>query len=681
MTAFQQTLYELERRHQSIRQQYEDEIARLRRELDGFPEGVPPPILGQIRPSSGSAFGSLIGQPQPPPGGAYPSDQEAASAPPPMQPTGFIDFDARKNSEEGRTISDDYQTYINPVNVSTRSPPLRVEPVNTIKVQSVVCCVKFSPDGRYLGVGCSKSTEIYDVQTMQRVCVLTDDTTRKDYYIRSVVFSPDGRFIASGAEDHLVRVGDIAKQSIKLRLPGHQLDIYSLDWARDGTFIASASGDRTVKIWDPETGACRMTLSCDEDPTRSIGTDQSKDTGVTSVAIRPSDCRCIAAGAIDDTIRLWDTRTGQLLERFVGHVNSVYAVAFSPTGMSLVSGSLDKSLRVWDLSPETLQTLSEHPNSNGASAGGNGEVARRRPLLNTRPRHLFRGHRDFILSVAFPGKVSSLGTVDRSGKPISGLPPSATDIDWIVSASKDRHVTLWDGSLQGVSPDSVPVALLSGHRNSVISVAVSSVGGLMATGSGDMKTRIWRVYRDTGANGAAAGADGKQLSPSGATVAASAGPSAAPRPAESSPTLVAASAAAASKPPQPTTGSPTRAIKGEAQSSATPAAKPVVAESPAASGAAKSAGPSDARSPAENEDLPPLDDAPGGASPAKPTDATTTAGNNGTAASAPASAPASGGATAAPAAGGAAAAGAASDAQGENGRADGKEDDPMEGQE
>eukprot|EP00842_Homolaphlyctis_polyrhiza_P000064 jgi/Hompol1/1058/HPOL_005496-RA len=411
--------------------------------------------------------------------------------------TGYIDFDARKASEEGRTTGDDFAVYINPVNESTRTPsPLVVEPLQTFKIMSVVCCVKFSPDGKYLGVGCSKSTEIYDVETMKRVCALTDDTSRKDYYIRSVVFSPDGRSVASGAEDHLVRICDIEKESIKLRLPGHTLDIYSIDWSRDGKFVASASGDRTVRIWDPESGQCLMTLSCDDDPARQGAGDAAKDTGVTSVAIRPSDSRCVAAGAIDDTIRIWDVKTGQLLERLVGHQNSVYAVAFSPTGMSLVSGSLDRTLCVWDLSPDTLQYLA------ATATQAPSDIPRRRTSYGTRPRHVFKGHKDFILSVAYPGKGSSLGMVDRSGKPLAAM-HGLRDLDWIVSASKDRHVTLWDAAAPG-PPTAVPVCLLSGHRNSVISVAVSPTGGLMATGSGDMRMRIWRVARSTSVSALAA---------------------------------------------------------------------------------------------------------------------------------------------------------------------------------
>ena len=49
---------------------------------------------------------------------------------------------------------------------------------------------------------------------------------------------------------------------------------------------------------------------------------------------------------------MWDTRGGQLHERLdgpEGHKDSVYSVAFAPSGRELVSGSLDKTIKMWEL--------------------------------------------------------------------------------------------------------------------------------------------------------------------------------------------------------------------------------------------------------------------------------------------------------------------------------------------
>lgn len=299
---------------------------------------------------------------------------------------------------------------------------------------SVVCCVRFSADGKYIATGCNRSAQIFDVQTGQLICRLQDDSVDRegDLYIRSVCFSPDGKYLATGAEDKQIRVWDIKSQSIRHVFTGHEQDIYSLDFSRNGRHIASGSGDRTVRMWDIESGQCTLTLSIED--------------GVTTVAISP-DGKFVAAGSLDKSVRIWDTSTGFLVERLEapdGHKDSVYSVAFTPNGMDLVSGSLDKTIKLWELQAPR-----------GIQANQRGGVC-----VKT-----LCGHKDFVLSVA-----------------------STLDGQWILSGSKDRGVQFWDPRTGQVQ------LMLQGHRNSVISVAPSPMGGLFATGSGDCKARIWRYF-------------------------------------------------------------------------------------------------------------------------------------------------------------------------------------------
>lgn len=196
----------------------------------------------------------------------------------------------------------------------------------------------------------------------------------------------------------------------------------------------------------------------------------SIEDGVTTVAISP-DNLYVAAGSLDKSVRVWDIQTGQLVVRLEGehgHKDSVYSVAFAPSGNRLVSGSLDKTIKMWELST-----------NNRFVAGGHQPSGK---CIRT-----FEGHKDFVLSVA--------------------LTPHG---DWVLSGSKDRGVQFWDPHT------GVAQLMLQGHKNSgtfeiasrlaqvankvpsVISVAPSPTGGVFATGSGDMRARIWRFDRYPG---------------------------------------------------------------------------------------------------------------------------------------------------------------------------------------
>jgi len=85
---------------------------------------------------------------------------------------------------------------------------LDIDLVGTLHHKSVVCCVRFSQDGKYLATGCKLSAQIFDVTTGKELVVLQDESidVSSDIYIRSVCFSPDSEYLATAAEDKLVRV-------------------------------------------------------------------------------------------------------------------------------------------------------------------------------------------------------------------------------------------------------------------------------------------------------------------------------------------------------------------------------------------------------------------------------------------------------------------------------------------
>ncbi|EKM76671.1 hypothetical protein AGABI1DRAFT_102117 [Agaricus bisporus var. burnettii JB137-S8] len=301
--------------------------------------------------------------------------------------------------------------------------------------ESVVCCVRFSADGKYLATGCKRTAQIYDTKTGQKTCVLVDKSTANtgDLYIRSVCFSPDGKFLATGGDDKQIRLWDIGKKRIRNVFDGHQQEIYSLDFSTDGRLIVSGSGDKTARIWDMVDGISKVLTINDHD-------SLNNDAGVTSVAISPNG-QYVAAGSLDTVVRIWDVASGVLVERLRGHRDSVYSVAFTPDGKER----------------DALGWGGGGPSSALVKRGKDGK----REEKGTPCAMNFIGHKDYVLSVA----------VSHDGQ-------------WVVSGSKDRGVQFWDAKNAALQ------CMLQGHKNSVISIALSPVGSILATGSGDGQARI-----------------------------------------------------------------------------------------------------------------------------------------------------------------------------------------------
>ncbi|KAG6908934.1 hypothetical protein DXG01_002713 [Tephrocybe rancida] len=435
----------------------------------GMTPKLPPP------PSSSSATPGGPGLPPPPPAqSSYPpagsgssNNPPALAEPPshsstlvPIQPSSNSfpdDLDVHNVAPEFKKEGSDWFAIFNP----GVKRVLDVSLVHTLMHESVVCCVRFSNDGKFLATGCNRTAQIYDTKTGAKTCVLVDEAAGKagDLYIRSVCFSPDGKYLATGAEDKQIRIWDIQKKRIRNVFDGHQQEIYSLDFSADGRLIVSGSGDKTARIWDMEGGSSKVLTINDPD-------SLNNDAGVTSVAISPNG-QFVAAGSLDTVVRIWDVATAQLVERLRGHKDSVYSVAFTPDGRGLVSGSLDKTLKYWDVSGLVSGGVkSRKEGSNGAGPvngpGASGVVARKDGDKTSPCIMNFTGHKDYVLSVA----------VSHDGQ-------------WVVSGSKDRGVQFWD------SRTAIVQCMLQGHKNSVISIDLSPAGNILATGSGDWQARIW----------------------------------------------------------------------------------------------------------------------------------------------------------------------------------------------
>src|SRR5262245_35010960 len=76
----------------------------------------------------------------------------------------------------------------------------------------------------------------------------------------------------------------------------------------------------------------------------SIGHNQE----ITALAFSPNG-RMVLSGSKDKTLKLWDVHSGRLIRTLVGHDSSITSIAFSPDGEKAVSGADDRTVRLWEL--------------------------------------------------------------------------------------------------------------------------------------------------------------------------------------------------------------------------------------------------------------------------------------------------------------------------------------------
>jgi WD40 repeat protein/MoxR-like ATPase len=223
----------------------------------------------------------------------------------------------------------------------------------------------------------------------------------------------------------------------------------------------TASEDETARVWDAQTGQMLKEL-----------------TGHTSwinSASFSSDGKYIVTAGEDETARVWDAQTGQMLKELTGHTSWINSASFSSDGKYIVTASDDKTARVWDA--QTGQMFKELTGHTGSITSAS-----------------FSSDGKYIVTASFD--ITTRVWDAQTGQMLKELTGHTASVrfasfssngKYIVTASQDETALVWDAQTGRILKE------LTGHKGWVNSASFSSNGKYIVTAGMDETARVWDV--------------------------------------------------------------------------------------------------------------------------------------------------------------------------------------------
>lgn len=440
--------------------------------------------------------------------------------------------------------------------ITAYSDLIQVWDINTLKLLEEVGYIGFHPakvtrialmpDGKSI-VSARKGEYIVRLQNIPNasgIKVNTYDSGRQTFAghtgeIKSIAIVPQDARIVSGSDDTTIRIWDDVNHSSLQDLIGHTSFISSLAITLDGAKLITGSVGGTLRIWDVYNGNCLhyfkrsegpiQTILVNNDSTRIISLS-SPDTvciwdivhGIClatkngSAIITTPDGTKTICGHMIGAISIRDNSTGALLQVLKGgHSQSVSSLAVTLCGKKIISGSEDKTIRMWDiLSGTSIAVFTGHTSSikqlviavgNKIISKASRDDATIRVWDSANSEHLGILYKDAYkvssMVITPCGKKIILGyfneihIIDIIGNFITKLRGHTDAIKSIIvfpdgkciaSASEDKTICIWDietGDLRHT---------IRGHTDKVNTIVVTPDGKRIISAGWDNTIKFWQ---------------------------------------------------------------------------------------------------------------------------------------------------------------------------------------------
>ncbi len=202
-----------------------------------------------------------------------------------------------------------------------------------------------------------------------------------------------------------------------------------------------------------------------------------------------NDGQTLISGSFDQTIKLWNLRNGQLIRTLCERGGEIYAIALKQDGKTLIGGSSDQTIKLWDIeSGKSIYTFWEYSGSVRSVA-----LSPNSPNAQNKGAILASGNFDHTVKIwhletrelieTLEGHSGSVGAVAFS--PIPPSPPYQGGI--LASGSADGTIKIWDWERKNL------LQTFSGDLGAIADRAFSPNGQILASGSSDKTVKLWHI--------------------------------------------------------------------------------------------------------------------------------------------------------------------------------------------